>query len=207
MRAFVLALLAAPLALAAVPALAQNAPSANQIIDLLKPHGDLTAGGTRGIRLVAPTQSEAQPAALSQAPARMPAAPARMARPAALASGAPAGAPSVNLTVDFATGSATLTPQARRTLDQLGKALSSKDLSKFRFRIEGHTDTVGSPATNLTLSQRRANTVATYLESTYGIAPTRLQAVGMGEQGLLVATPPQTPDARNRRVEVINLGA
>jgi len=29
----------------------------------------------------------------------------------------------------------------------------------------------------------------------------------MGEQGLLVPTPPQTPDARNRRVEVINLGA
>ena len=205
MRAFALSLLAVPLALATVPALAQNAPSASQIIDSLKPHGDLTAGGTRGIRLVAPTPSGARPVALSQAPARAPMG--GMARSASVASGAPAGAPSVNLTVDFATGSATLTPQARQTLDQLGKALSSQDLGKYRFRIEGHTDTVGAPATNLSLSQQRANAVAGYLESTYGIAPTRLQAIGMGEQGLLVPTPPQTPDAANRRVEVINLGA
>ena len=207
MRALVLALLAAPLALAALPARAQTSPSASQIIDSLKPHGDLTAGGTRGIRLVAPTPSPAQPVAASQAPARMPAARAPMAQPAAVASGAPAGAPSVNLTVDFATGSATLTPQARQTLDQLGKALSSQDLGKYRFRIEGHTDTVGSPAANLTLSQQRAKAVATYLEHTYAIAPARLQAIGMGEQGLLVPTPPQTPNAANRRVEVVNLGA
>jgi len=205
-RAFVLSLLAAPLALATVPALAQNAPSASQIIDSLKPHGDLTAGGTRGIRLVAPGQSAAQPVAMSQVPARMNSG-THMAHHASVASGASASAPSVNLTVDFATGSAELTPQARQTLDQLGKALSSQDLGKYRFRIEGHTDTVGSAATNLTLSQQRAQAVAAYLESTYGIAPARLQPIGMGEQGLLVPTPPQTPDARNRRVEVINLGA
>ncbi len=189
-----------------MPALAQNAPSASQIIDSLKPHGDLTAGGTRGIRLVAPGQSAAQPVAMSQAPARMNSG-THMAHHASVASGASASAPSVNLTVDFATGSAELTPQARQTLDQLGKALSSQDLGKYRFRIEGHTDTVGSAATNLTLSQQRAQAVAAYLESTYGIAPARLQPIGMGEQGLLVPTPPQTPDARNRRVEVINLGA
>jgi len=205
-RAFVLSLLAAPLALATVPALAQNAPSASQIIDSLKPHGNLTAGGTRGIRLVAPGQSAAQPVAMSQVPARMNSG-THMAHHASVASSASASAPSVNLTVDFATGSAELTPQARQTLDQLGKALSSQDLGKYRFRIEGHTDTVGSAATNLTLSQQRAQAVAAYLESTYGIAPARLQPIGMGEQGLLVPTPPQTPDARNRRVEVINLGA
>jgi outer membrane protein OmpA-like peptidoglycan-associated protein len=208
-RAFVLSLLVAPLALATVPALAQNAPSASQIIDSLKPHGNLAAGGTRGIRLVAPGQSAAQPAAMSQAPARMPAGMsggAHMAHRASVATGGSAGAPSVNLTVDFATGSAELTPQARRTLDQLGKALSSQDLGKYRFRIEGHTDTVGSAEANLSLSQQRAQAVAAYLEGTYGIAPSRLQPIGMGEQGLLVPTPPQTPDARNRRVEVINLG-
>lgn len=206
MRAFVLSLLAAPLALATVPALAQNAPSASQIINSLKPHGDLTAGGTRGIRLVAPGQSAAQPVAMSQVPARTNSG-MHVAHHASVASSASAGAPSVNLTVDFATGSAELTPQARQTLDQLGKALSSQDLGKYRFRIEGHTDTVGSAATNLTLSQQRAQAVAAYLERTYAIAPTRLQPIGMGEQGLLVRTPPQTPDARNRRVEVINLGA
>ena len=201
MRSIVVFSLALPLALTAVPAFAQNAPSASQIIQSLKPSGNLTAGGTRGIRLVAPNASPAQPAAVRQAPARVPGA-----THAAVSAAVPS-APAVNLTVDFATGSAVLTPQAKRTLDQLGKALSSQDLSRYRFRIEGHTDTVGTPAQNLSLSQQRAATVASYLEQTYGIAPSRLQAVGMGEQGLLVPTPPQTPNSANRRVEVINLGA
>ena len=201
MRSIVAFSLALPLALTAVPALAQNSPSASQIIQSLKPSGNLTAGGTRGIRLVAPGASPAQPAALRQAPARVPGA------THASVSAAVPSAPAVNLTVDFATGSAVLTPQAKRTLDQLGKALSSQDLSRYRFRIEGHTDTVGTEPANLSLSQQRAAAVAAYLEHTYAITPSRLQPVGMGEQGLLVPTPPQTPNAANRRVEVINLGA
>jgi OOP family OmpA-OmpF porin len=206
-RSLVLTL--AALALGAAPvlapaALAQNAPSANSIIQSLTPHGNLAAGGTRGIRLVAPPQGGAAPAAMRQMPARTAGAAAPAARPVAATSG---GAPSVNLNVDFATGSADLTPSARATLDQLGKALSSAQLSHYRFRIEGHTDTVGSAATNLTLSQQRAQAVAAYLEQTYGISPSRLDTVGMGEQGLLVPTPPQTPNAANRRVEVINLGS
>ena len=207
MRSLVLPL--AALALGAAPALApaalaQNAPSANSIIQSLTPHGNLAAGGTRGIRLVAPPQGGAAPVAMRQMPARTAGAAAPAARPVAATSG---GAPSVNLNVDFATGSADLTPGARATLDQLGKALSSAQLGQYRFRIEGHTDTVGSAATNLTLSQQRAQAVAAYLEQTYGIQPSRLDAVGMGEQGLLVPTPPQTPNAANRRVEVINLGS
>ena len=46
-----------------------------------------------------------------------------------------------------------------------------------------------------------------YVAKKFGVEPARLQAVGMGEDGLLVATPPQTPEPRNRRVQVINLGA
>ena len=198
MRILVLSL--AVLALGAAPALAQNAPSANSIIQSLTPHGNLASGGTRGIRLVAPSSGTATPAAVRQRPAHV----AGAARPASVTSG---GAPSVNLTVDFPTGSANLTTQARATLDQLGKALSSAQLGAYRFRIEGHTDTVGSAAANQSLSQQRADAVAAYLEQTYGISAVRLKPVGMGEQGLLVPTPPQTANAANRRVEVINLGA
>ena len=185
MRRVHASLLAIPLVLAAVPAaFAQGTPSADQIIQSLKPSGNLLQGETRGIRLANPTADTAQ-------------------TPAAAA---PAD-PSVSLTVEFASGSATLTPQARQALDQLGRALSSKDLAQYKFRIEGHTDTVGTPDANKSLSQRRAETVAGYLEKTYGVAPTRLQSVGMGEDGLLVATPPQTANAQNRRVKVVNLGA
>lgn len=117
-----------------------------------------------------------------------------------------AAAPSVNLNVDFATGSAELTPAAMHTLDSLGQALKDPKLAHDRFRIEGHTDTVGSPAGNQALSESRAKRVAEYLEDKFGIAPARLQPVGMGEQWLLVPTPPQTPEARNRRVLVVNEG-
>jgi outer membrane protein OmpA-like peptidoglycan-associated protein len=115
-------------------------------------------------------------------------------------------APSVNLNIDFATGSAQLMPEAVATLDSLGQALSNPTLAHDRFRIEGHTDTVGSAATNLALSEQRAQRVAEYLEDKFSVPPARLKPVGMGEQDLLVPTPPQTPEARNRRVRVVNEG-
>jgi outer membrane protein OmpA-like peptidoglycan-associated protein len=93
------------------------------------------------------------------------------------------------------------------TLDQLGKALSSADLANYRFRIEGHTDTVGSAAYNKTLSAERAASVARYLEQKFGVKAARLETIGLGQQGLLVPTPDQTPEPRNRRVQIVNLGA
>lgn len=128
----------------------------------------------------------------------------RLAKPGA----APAEqAPSVSLNVNFATGSAELTPQATRELDELGKALTAAQLASYRFRVEGHTDTVGGAALNQALSERRAASVVDYLETKFNIGKTRLQAVGMGEHGLLVPTPPNTPDPRNRRVLVVNVGS
>lgn len=186
MRALILSVFLAPLVFAAVPAMAQGTPSANDIIQSLKPGGNLTQG-LRGIKMANPSGAAAAPA--QAAPAK-----------------APEGAPSVSLTVEFATDSAELTPDARKTLDQLGQALTSPDLAKFRFRIEGHTDTVGSPGYNKALSQRRATAVADYLEKNFGVVPTRLEAVGMGQDGLAVPTPPQTANAQNRRVKVVNLG-
>jgi OOP family OmpA-OmpF porin len=205
MRRVIIAMLASPLiAAVAVPALAQSNPSTSQIIQSLKPSGNLLQGGTRGIRL-APPSSQSAPAASPSAThsANAGAAAPHTSRPIQ----AETAAPSVNLNVDFPTNSATLTPDAKHTLDQLGRALTSKDLASYRFRIEGHTDTVGSPAYNQGLSQRRADAVAAYLEQTFNIPSSRLEAVGMGEQGLLVVPPPQTAELRNRRVEVINLGA
>ncbi len=107
----------------------------------------------------------------------------------------------------FPTNSSELTPEATQTLDRLGQALGSQRLSSFRFRVEGHTDTVGSAAYNRSLSQRRADAVVGYLEQKFGIPAARLQAVGLGEQGLLVATGAQVAEPRNRRVQVVNLGS
>jgi outer membrane protein OmpA-like peptidoglycan-associated protein len=119
----------------------------------------------------------------------------------------PVETPSVSLNVQFPTGSAELTPEAMRTLDQLGMALRDPQLAGNRFRIEGHTDTVGGDGYNMYLSERRAQAVVAYLVQRYGLPRARLVAIGMGAQGLLVPTPPQTPEQQNRRVLVVNMGA
>ncbi len=191
-------LLAGLLAGSVGPALAQGEPNADQIIQMLKPQGQIGAQ-TRGIHRV--------PAADAAAPTPEAAAakPSPVAKPAAAEP--VAAAPSVSLNVQFRTGSAELSPAAIQSLDNLGRALSSQTLAAYRFRIEGHTDTVGSPEANKALSQRRAEAVAAYLASHYSVDRARLDPVGMGEDGLLVPTPPQTAEPRNRRVQVVNTGA
>lgn len=192
-------------------ALAQTNPNANEIIKALQPTGTIS-NTTRGIRPAGappatPAPAPAMPASMpAMAPAATTPAPAPAATPATAATTTAAKAPSINLSVQFATGSATLTPAATATLDQLGTALTSAELKEYRFRIAGHTDTVGTPEYNLTLSQERANAVASYLENKFAIPASRLDAIGRGENGLLVPTPPQTPEARNRRVQITNLG-
>lgn len=203
MRRLLASVFVTPLLLSA-PAFAQSNPSADQIIKSLKPSGNLVSGGTRGIRLAPPSGPTAPAATPASMPAQQHVA---TSRPAPTQAQPAVSGPSVNLTVNFANGSADLTPQAMATLDQLGRALSSSDLASYRFRIEGHTDTVGSATYNKELSEKRAQAVVSYLNSKFGVQPARLEAVGMGEEGLLVPTPPQTPEPRNRRVQVINLGA
>jgi outer membrane protein OmpA-like peptidoglycan-associated protein len=56
------------------------------------------------------------------------------------------------------------------------------------------------------LSDRRAITVAEYLAGRFHVDRARLQPVGMGQDGLMVPTPDQVPEPRNRRVLVVNIG-
>ena len=202
-------LIAGPLAMLAVAAVgggAQAQQSADQIIQSLKPTGNLTSGATRGIKLggqAAPSEAPVRPAATS---APKPAV-AHAAKPETVSTTPAASSGSVNLTVNFPSGSADLTPAARQSLDALGKALSSPDLANYRFRIEGHTDNVGSADSNRALSQQRAEAVVNYLATQYHVQTSRLEAIGMGQDQPLVDAPPQTAEPRNRRVQVVNIGS
>jgi outer membrane protein OmpA-like peptidoglycan-associated protein len=71
------------------------------------------------------------------------------------------------------------------------------------FLIEGHTDAVGPEVDNLTLSDRRAETVATILTERFGVAAENLTTQGYGEQYLKVNT--QEPHEENRRVTIRNI--
>ena len=116
----------------------------------------------------------------------------------------PESPPSVDLAVNFAFNSAELTTDAEITLSNLGQALGDARLAGYRFKIEGHTDSVGSDAYNLALSDRRAASVKTYLVRHHAIDPARLDAVGYGERRL--ADPGDPEAAINRRVRVVNVG-
>ena len=175
-------IIAVPLLLGSLPALAQGQPSAEQLLQQLRPKGNLINGGTRGLRLV-PLGSDAP----APAPMAIPSTQSPSNKPVPVPVSPPQqAAPSANLTVNFANGSAELTPEAMQSLDALGQVLASKDLQGFRFRIEGHTDTVGSREYNRELSGQRAEAVIAYVAKTYGVDPRRLQAVGRGEDELLV---------------------
>jgi outer membrane protein OmpA-like peptidoglycan-associated protein len=219
---------------APTPGLAQGGdPAALALIRQLQPR----PGGTRGIRVpggeaatpataaasAAPVASSgsginfdvprpagfASPAPAAAAPPPPPVRQAALARPAPAprATTAPEGAPAVSITVTFLSGSAVLTPEAEHALESLGRALASEDLRPYRFRIEGHTDTVGDPAQNQALSERRAQAVKEHLAMVYGVDAGRLTAVGYGAAQPLVPTPAQVPEPRNRRVQVVNLGS
>ena len=170
---------------------AADTPSAKQLIDSLTPGGGPMT--TRGIRLGGQPAEVAKPGTGASTGG--------MARPQP-----PARAPEANLTVPFASGSSDISPAAARVLDQLGEALVSPKLADFKFRVEGHTDTVGPPDMNKSLSQQRAASVIEYLATKHAIDRSRLTAVGMGQDGLLVETGPGVPNAANRRVLVVNLG-
>jgi OOP family OmpA-OmpF porin len=183
------------------PGYAQTAnPKSDAIVKALTPTGLGVAGPSRGIRMANPPSAGAAPSGN---------APSGNASAANASSGnaSSGNAPSVNLSVQFQKGSADLTASAMQTLNELGKALNQPALATYRFRIEGHTDTVGTADYNKELSDRRAAAVVAYLAATFKVDRTRLEAVGMGEQGLLVATPDQTSEPRNRRVVVVNLGS
>ncbi|SEA95124.1 Outer membrane protein OmpA [Thiothrix caldifontis] len=101
------------------------------------------------------------------------------------------------ITFDF--GRADVKPQFYGVLNNLATTLNQ--FPETRLQIAGHTDNVGSDASNLQLSQQRANSVRTYLAST-GVAAQRMQAVGYGESRPVADNGSDYGRAQNRRVEI-----
>lgn len=100
----------------------------------------------------------------------------------------------------FATGKSELKQGAINNLDKL-----TAFLYKYQERsvtIEGHTDSVGSDAFNLELSQRRADSVKSYLLN-QGIEASRLVASGKGETQPVGSNNSAADRQQNRRVEII----
>jgi outer membrane protein OmpA-like peptidoglycan-associated protein len=104
--------------------------------------------------------------------------------------------------VTFGSGNATLTPNAKKVLDGVAEQLLANP--KVKIEIQGHTDNVGKPATNLELSERRAKSVVGYL-ATKGVKMSNMRAVGYGQD--IPIADNKTAEGRelNRRIEMIRV--
>jgi len=100
----------------------------------------------------------------------------------------------------FRSNEAMLMPGAETTLDQVVDALSTT--TERNIVVEGHTDSQGSDSYNLALSQRRADTVRSYLLHR-GYPTARVQAHGIGEARPIADNATSEGRANNRRVEMV----
>lgn len=103
----------------------------------------------------------------------------------------------------FDVNSDVIKPESYVIINQFGDAM--KNTPSLKIRITGHTDSDGTDANNLTLSQKRAAAVKKYITTNYGIDAARIQSDGKGET--IPVAPNTTPDgkAKNRRVEFTKL--
>jgi len=108
----------------------------------------------------------------------------------------------VNLRLNFELGSATLTPEARAQAQIFAQSLQRPQLANMRFLIEGHTDALGGRASNVDLSQRRAQSVVDFLVA-HGVSRDRLVVRGHGPDRPLPGTRTTAPE--NRRVEAVRI--
>ena len=101
--------------------------------------------------------------------------------------------------ITFATNSSDLSPAFFDVLNSVGKVLGEYD--KTVVEVAGHTDNTGSDSYNQSLSERRASSVATYLQGRNVMAQ-RLITVGMGEARPVADNATAEGRQANRRVEI-----
>jgi len=101
--------------------------------------------------------------------------------------------------VTFATNSSDLNPAFFSVLNSVGKVLNEFDQTVVE--VAGHTDSTGSQIHNQGLSERRAGSVAQFLQS-QGLSGQRLISVGMGENRPVADNGSSVGREANRRVEI-----
>ena len=107
--------------------------------------------------------------------------------------------PPASFTLYFVQGTDVLTPASRPVVAEVFKDVFRRRAAEVT--VIGHTDTVGSVASNDALGMRRAAVVRDMLIA-QGLPASAVDAVGRGQRELLVPTGDQVSEERNRRVEI-----
>jgi OmpA-OmpF porin, OOP family len=103
--------------------------------------------------------------------------------------------------VDFPTASAQIPPDSAAFLDKAAVAMKAAPAGT-TIEIDGNTDDRGDPASNMTLSQKRANAVRHYLVQ-QGVDPSTLTTKGNGDTKPLASNDTNEGRLHNRRIEFI----
>jgi len=111
----------------------------------------------------------------------------------------------------FASGSAALSPNAKREIDAFlgdmegpaGSASAGSAASERVFVVAGYTDSVGHEDYNYELGQRRATSVAGYLVGNKGLDPTQVRVVSYGASKPVADNSTRDGRRSNRRVEIL----
>ncbi|MFY2764670.1 OmpA family protein [Arenimonas sp. MALMAid1274] len=103
--------------------------------------------------------------------------------------------------IQFDTNKSALRAESRDTIAQIAKLLAAQP--DLKLDVVGHTDNVGDAASNLKLSQRRADAVVTSLVEDHGIDEARLTGRGEGLGKPIADNATEEGRAKNRRVELV----
>jgi outer membrane protein OmpA-like peptidoglycan-associated protein len=101
--------------------------------------------------------------------------------------------------ITFPVDRSDIQPQFQATLDQVSQTLAS--YNQTYIDVLGHTDSTGSDAYNQALSERRAQSVATYLAG-HGVDRARMGIRGFGESQPIASNEDEMGRSQNRRVEI-----
>lgn len=112
--------------------------------------------------------------------------------------------PQFTFDVDFDPDSALIRPPSYQTIGRIADALSDPRLLSYTFLIIDHTEATGRRDANLTLSQRRADSIREVLAGTFKISSKRLKALGLGEEQLQDSSRPTSPS--NVRAQIATIG-
>ncbi|NWG03392.1 MAG: OmpA family protein [Syntrophaceae bacterium] len=106
----------------------------------------------------------------------------------------------IALYINFDTGKSTIKPESKPIINQIVEMLKANP--KLNIGVEGHTDNVGNPKSNKTLSDDRAKAVVSAIVA-QGIDAKRLSAVGYGQDKPIADNKTEEGRAKNRRVELV----
>jgi len=105
--------------------------------------------------------------------------------------------------LQFDPDSAIVRPQSYQTLGVIADALVRAAMLPYGILIVGRTESTGKRDYNLTLSQRRADSIRDVLVTTFKISPKRILALGLGEEQLQDVN--QTSAAINRQFQIVTI--